>query len=315
MSAAPVIKKDKHDASYYGKCMIGGALACGLTHAAMCPLDIVKCRMQVNPGQYKSIGNAFTTIRATEGAKGLTLGFLPTLVGYSLQGLGKFGFYEVFKDVYTNAVGPENAIKYRGVGWAVASASAEIIADVLLCPWEAVKVRIQTSPVGTFPTDTAGAFSKIKGGEGINGLYKGIVPLWLRQIPYTVMKFVAFERTVETFYKRVFTKPKNEYSKATQLSITFMSGYIAGVLCALVSQPADTMVSKLNSIKTGGSTGENVKKIYSEIGFSGLWRGMGARILMVGTLTGLQWWIYDSFKTMVGLQTTGGAVAATPAAK
>jgi hypothetical protein len=23
-------------------------------------------------------------------------------------------------------------------------------------------------------------------------------------------------------------------------------------------------------------------------------------------LTGLQWWIYDSFKTAVGLQTTGG---------
>ncbi len=38
---------DKHDFSYYIKCMIGGALACGLTHTAICPLDIVKCRMQV----------------------------------------------------------------------------------------------------------------------------------------------------------------------------------------------------------------------------------------------------------------------------
>jgi len=28
---------------------------------------------------------------------------------------------------------------------------------------------------------------------------------------------------------------------------------------------------------------------------------------MVGTLTGLQWWIYDTFKTLTGLQTTGGA--------
>lgn len=44
---ATVAKKDVHDASYYFKCMIGGALACGLTHAAICPLDIVKCRMQV----------------------------------------------------------------------------------------------------------------------------------------------------------------------------------------------------------------------------------------------------------------------------
>ena len=121
------------------------------------------------------------------------------------------------------------------------------------------------------------------------------------------MKFVAFEKTVEYFYRNVFTRPKSEYSKTTQLSITFASGYIAGILCALVSQPADTMVSKLNSIKSAGSTMDNVKLIYGDIGFKGLWRGMGARIIMVGTLTGLQWWIYDSFKTLVGLQTTGGA--------
>ena len=38
---------DKHDASYYAKCMVGGIFACGLTHAAICPLDIVKCRKQV----------------------------------------------------------------------------------------------------------------------------------------------------------------------------------------------------------------------------------------------------------------------------
>jgi solute carrier family 25 phosphate transporter 3 len=31
---------------------------------------------------------------------------------------------------------------------------------------------------------------------------------------------------------------------------------------------------------------------------------------MVGTLTGLQWWIYDSFKVACGLQTTGGKWAA-----
>jgi solute carrier family 25 phosphate transporter 3 len=306
---------DKHDATYYFKCMIGGALACGLTHTAICPLDIIKCRMQVNPGLYKSIGDAFTTIRTTEGAKGLTLGFAPTLIGYSLQGLGKFGFYELFKDVYAGIVGQENAAKYKGIGWALSSASAEVIADVLLCPWEAIKVRVQTSKPGTFPTGLGEALAKIKADEGINGLYKGLAPLWARQIPYTVMKFVAFEKTVQFFYTNVFTRPKNEYSKSTQLSVTFASGYIAGVLCALVSQPADTMVSKLNSMKTGGSTGENVKKIYSEIGFNGLWRGMGARIIMIGTLTGLQWWIYDSFKTLVGLQTTGGAVAPAPAAK
>jgi solute carrier family 25 phosphate transporter 3 len=289
--------------------MIGGIMACGLTHAAICPLDIVKCRMQVDPTLYKSIGDAFSKIKSTEGTKGLALGIVPTLVGYSLQGAGKFGFYEMFKDVYAKIVGEENVYKYRTLGFALSSASAEVIADCLLCPWEAIKVKIQTSKPGTFPTGTGAALSKIKDAEGMAGLYKGLAPLWARQIPYTVMKFVAFERTVETFYKYVLTKPKNEYAKSTQLSVTFASGYIAGVLCALVSQPADTMVSKLNNAqKVEGQTNmDAMKQIYAQIGFSGLWRGLGARIIMVGTLTGLQWWIYDSFKSAVGLSTSGGA--------
>jgi hypothetical protein len=45
-------------------------------------------------------------------------------------------------------------------------------------------------------------------------------------------------------------------------------------------------VSKLNNVKSEGSLGENIKKIYGEIGMAGLWRGLGARIFMIGTLTG-----------------------------
>ena len=69
---------------------------------------------------------------------------MPTLVGYSAQGFGKFGFYEIFKDVYAAAAG-ENAAKYKTVAWAVSSACAELIADVLLCPWEAVSNTLNTN--------------------------------------------------------------------------------------------------------------------------------------------------------------------------
>lgn len=37
-----------HDMAYYKKCMMGGILSCGITHTIVCPLDIVKCRMQVS---------------------------------------------------------------------------------------------------------------------------------------------------------------------------------------------------------------------------------------------------------------------------
>jgi hypothetical protein len=37
-----------HDTIYYGKCFLGGVLACGSTHLAITPLDVTKCNMQVN---------------------------------------------------------------------------------------------------------------------------------------------------------------------------------------------------------------------------------------------------------------------------
>ena len=56
--------------------------------------------------------------------------------------------------------------------------------------------------------------------------YKGIVPLWGRQIPYTMMKFACFERTVEALYKYVVPKPRSQCSKPEQLVVTFIAGYI-----------------------------------------------------------------------------------------
>ncbi len=222
-----------------------------------------------------------------------------------MQGFGKFGFYEVFKDVYKGIVGPERAAKYQTIGFAFSSACAEFIADIFLCPMEACKVRVQTDITGKVPKSLPKLWNSIFKKEGWAGMYSGIVPLWCRQIPYTIVKFVGFERTVRFAYRNL-PKDKDEYSKSFQLLITFLSGYWAGIFCAIVSHPADTMVSKINSLPNDGrSVGQKAGKIYKKIGFKGLWNGLGVRIIMIGTLTGLQWYIYDSFKVATGLQSSG----------
>lgn len=66
----------------------------------------------------------------------------------------------------------------------------------------------------------------------------------------------------------------------------------AGILCALVSQPADNMVSKLSN-----NPNATMGSVMAEMGIVKLFTaGLPLRILMVGTLTGLQWGIYDAFK-------------------
>ena len=81
------------------------------------------------------------------------------------------------------------------------------------------------------------------------------------------MKFAAFERTVEFLYKHVVPIPRDQMSKPSQLVVTFAGGYIAGVFCALVSHPADTVVSKLNS--EAGSTAIQAAR---DLGMKGAWR-------------------------------------------
>lgn len=130
--------------------------------------------------------------------------------------------------------------------------------------------------------------------------------MWGRQIPYTMMKFASFETIVEMMYARL-PGEKSDYSKGAQTGVAFTSGYLAGILCAIVSHPADVMVSKLNTNRKAGEGFEAAMgRIYKDIGFSGLWSGLPVRIVMIGTLTGLQWMVYDSFKIFMGLPTTGG---------
>ncbi|CEM39465.1 unnamed protein product [Vitrella brassicaformis CCMP3155] len=297
-----------HNMLYYGKCMIGGIMSCGFTHTAVVPLDVTKCKMQVFPQKYTGLFSGIRTIVAEEGMGGLALGWLPTFIGYSMQGLCKFGFYELFKDVYANAAGEENAAKYKGFLWLGASASAEFFADIALCPMEMVKVKVQTSPAGTWPTDLVGATSKmVEKSAETRFPFGSVVPLWSRQIPYTMAKFYFFEKCVQLFYDNVFTQPKDTYSKPTQLGVTFASGYLAGVICAVVSHPADNLVSQLGKAE---HKGKGLGQIASEVGAWNLCtKGIGTRILMIGTLTGLQWWIYDTFKTAMGMGTTGGGTA------
>ncbi|KAK7315775.1 hypothetical protein VNO77_34349 [Canavalia gladiata] len=295
--------------SFYAACTIGGSLSCGLTHTAMTPLDVVKCNMQIDPTKYKSTTSGFGVMFKEQGVRGFFRGWAPTLLGYSAQGALKYGLYEYFKKYYSDVVGPEYATKYKTLIYLAGSASSELIADVALCPFEAVKVRVQTQP--GFARGLADGVPKLLRTEGVSGLYKGIVPLWGRQVPYTMMKFASYENIVEMIYKHAIPKPKDECSKSLQLGVSIVGGYMAGILCAIVSHPADNLVSFLNNSK-GATVGDAVKKF-------GLWglatRGLPLRILMIGTLTGAQWGIYDSFKVFVGLPTTGGVAPASQLAK
>jgi len=299
-----------YSGQYYATCAVGGLMACGLTHAFVTPLDLVKCRRQADKSIYKGNMDGWSKIWRTEGGiRGIYTGWGPTLLGYSVQGSFKYGFYEYFKKTYADMAGPENAVRYKDAIYLAGSASAEFLADAAYVPFEAIKVRMQTTvpPLSRSTFDAMGKFAAKEGGYG--ALYKSLPSLWSRQIPYTMMKFWAFEATVNYIYGSILGKPKDAYNKGQQLMVSAAAGYWAGIFCAAVSHPADNLVSKLNAPTKDGIK-PTVGAIVKEVGYVGLaTNGLPVRIVMIGTLTALQWGIYDAFKVYMGLPTTGAATA------
>ena len=112
-------------------------------------------------------------------------------------------------------------------------------------------------------------------------------------------KFVVYEKVAETIYNNIVDR--KTASNAMNTTVNLGSGLIAGFAAAIVSQPADTKLSKSNKTKglPGEGTISRLTKIAKELGFRGSFAGLPARLFMVGTLTAGQFAIYGDIKRYV----------------
>ena len=280
----------------YGSFGLARAMGCGVTHGAMTPIDVIKTRIQLEPTVYNSgmIGS-LRKIVANEGAGALLTGLGPTVLGYSLQGAFKFGGYEFFKKTFIEQLGYNTASQYKNSIYIGSAALAEFFADIALCPLEATRIRLVSQP--SFANGLIGGFGKIFREEGVASFYNGFTPILFKQIPYNIAKFLVFERAAEAIYTTIPT-PKSEVSGSTATVVNLAAGIIAGCSAAIVSQPADTLLSKVNKTKKapGQSTLGLLTQLAGQLGFRGSFAGLPTRLVMVGSLTSLQFTIYGSLK-------------------
>ncbi|KAK8957389.1 hypothetical protein KSP39_PZI000930 [Platanthera zijinensis] len=283
---------------YYAVCTLGGMLSAGTTHLAITPFDVLKVNMQVNPVKYNSIFSGLNLLVKEQGASSLWRGWSGKLFGYGAQGGCKFGLYEYFKKMYADLMVGHN----QTMVFFASSASAQIIADVALCPFEAVKIRVQTQP--HFARGLADGMPKLYAYEGLSGFYKGLGPLWARNLPFSMIMFSTFEHSVDILYHKIIQKKREECSRAQQLGITSAAGYISGAIGTVISTPADNIISSLYNKKS-----HNVLQAAKSIGFPKLFtRSLPIRIMLVGPVVTLQWFFYDSIKLLTGLPTSGGII-------
>merc|ERR1719453_1090215 len=132
---------------YYLKAALAGGICCGFTHGAVCPVDVVKTRIQLEPEVYnKGMVDGFRKVIKNEGVAALGTGLGATAVGYFIQGWFKFGGVELFKIKAAQSMGPRKAWENRTAIYLGAAAGAEFVADCFLCPLEACRIRSVSDP-------------------------------------------------------------------------------------------------------------------------------------------------------------------------
>lgn len=201
----------------------------------------------------------------------------------------------------TKSVGDQAAWDNRTGIYLAAAAGAEFIADVFLCPLEACRIRLVSQP--DFAPSLPATAARLMKEEGIiGGFYSGFVPMLFKQVPYTMAKFAVQGKAAEWLYNTTGVNPDTS-GAAAKMGVSLTSGVIAGVAAAVISHPADTLLSKVNKAGAGGNGPmfTRLANITKEVGFVNLCTvGLGARCVMIGTLTALQFGIFDSVMDVLG---------------
>jgi solute carrier family 25 phosphate transporter 3 len=304
--AAPKSMYDfkKYDTKYFVNGAFAGGLCCSITHGLLCPVDVVKTRIQLDPVTYnRGLIGGMRQVVAAEGSGALATGLGPTAIGYFVQGWFKFGGFEFFKINIAKRIGDEAAFENRNSIYLLSSACAEFIADIFLCPNEAARIRSVSDPTFGKGLGTMGKIMELYKMEGLAGWYSGFVPILFKQIPYTMAKFAVQGVAAEQIYK--FTPPREELTRGQKMGVSILSGTIAGVAAAIISHPADTLLSKINKKGAGGEGGMMTRlgRIAAEIGpYNLMFTGLAPRCVMIGSLTAGQFLIFDSLMPLLGAE-------------
>merc|ERR1719335_344523 len=115
-------------------------------------------------------------------------------------------------------------------------------------------------------------------------------------------KFAVQGACAEKIYAGMGKTPE-QMGATGNLGVALSSGVVAGVVAAIISHPADTLLSKMNKAGEGGtgSIPSRMLNVTKQMGVVNLCTtGLGARCVMIGTLTALQFAIFDSILNGLG---------------
>lgn len=298
---------------------ISGGLAGTLADAVLHPLDTLKTRMQgqltSKSVKYSGFLPTISIIIKEEGIRGLFGGFSASLLG-SLSGQTMYFLsYELVKRKLLDMhVTPE-------ASYFVAGGLADVAASLLYVPSEVLKTRLQLQGRYNNPhslsahnyKNTYDAITSIYKKRGVGGLYHGWGATLLRDVPYSAIQFTIYESMKKYFIRTSCNGDPAKLSSIHDLSSGATAGAIAGGLttpldvCKTYLQTqhrkprASTFLSaaaeEISKVHNVSYTGifSALRGVYTSSGVSGLFAGVGVRMVWTSSQSMLMFFLYEFF--------------------
>lgn len=180
----------------------------------------------------------------------------------------------------------------------VAGAAARTFAGAVMSPLTVIKARMEWQPPGVYQTNMQVARQVLQQ-EGVLGLYRGMVPTLVRDVPFSGLYVLI--------YTRMKAGLEAELPDAPRYVLHFGSGMVSGVIATTLVHPADVIKTRMQlaiqrtnthgelvSERNSLSLRETVRKMLHEEGVGGFKRGIVPRVLKRTLSTAVTWTIYEN---------------------
>jgi len=263
---------------------VSGGLAGALTAAFVCPLDVLKTRMQVGRTsgiKYQNLRSGLALIIKAEGASGLYRGLSPTLMAMLPNWAIYFTVYERMKAGLIHYCNRREGTPGIHVGAAAGAGVATIFATN---PLYVVKTRLQTQDMG-LQVRAAWQQKKYKGTfhalrsiakyEGLPGLYSGFGPSLLG-VAHVAIQFPLYEAGKSYLATRCGCAVSELGTPQLIMASSFSK-----MVASSVTYPHEVVRSHMHVSGSGPFNGlvSTSRRILQEDGLRGFYRGCLTNLL------------------------------------
>lgn len=281
---------------------MAGAASGFLAGVVVCPLDVVKTRLQAQGAnnRYGNFLSAFRTIVKEEGVRGLYRGVVAVTIGYLPTWTIYFTIYERAKGFYPGFFREHWGMSVDSLNHFAASLTAGAASSIIVNPIWVVKTRlmIQTGQEKVYYNGTLDAFRKMYKNEGLRVFYSGLVPSLFGLI-HVGIHFPVYEAFKKSL--RVGKIEDFSHSLENKLWRLIVASSGSKMIASTVTYPHEILRTRMQMRKDTaspeGSLSQTVAKIFKKEGVKGFYTGYFTNLARTVPASAVTLVSFEYFKT------------------